>query len=40
MENPYSSALSVVRNDFLAVEKIGWEIRRRAERQFRQPTAG
>jgi hypothetical protein len=50
VEIPFSSTLLVVRNDFVAIEKIGWELRRRAEergrddrdirRQFRQPTAG
>lgn len=50
VEVPPSSSLLVLRGDFLAVEKIGWEFRRHAEdrgkddsvvrRQFRQPTTG
>jgi hypothetical protein len=50
IEVPFSAQLESVRVDFLAVEKLGWEVRRRIEergreereprRQVRQPTAG
>ena len=50
LEIPFSSVLVLLRNDFVAVEKIGWEFRRRTEergrddrdnrKQFRQPTSG